>query len=142
MVGGLQSYADDFGTTKYTVSLLTAFNTGPGGGPGDGQTFWNAMMDELYKCEEVLVIISFTGPAGSPANVEDMNLDFNGKFPPVTTEGHAVTMTGYDNTIAINPVININDPANNPTHALNPESAPLQLDVVAFPDSLLINTIP
>jgi hypothetical protein len=49
MVSGLQSYADDYGTTKYIVSLLTAFNTGPGGGPGDGQTLWNAMMDELFK---------------------------------------------------------------------------------------------
>ena len=142
MVSGLQSYANDFGTTKYTVSLLTAFNTGPGGGPGDGQTLWNAMMDELYKCKEVLVIISFTGPAGSPAEVEDLNLDFTGEFPPGLKQGHAVTMTGYDNTIAINPEININDPANNPTHAWSPESASLQLDVVAFPDSLLINTVP
>jgi len=144
MVSGLQSYADDYGTTKYTVSLLTAFNTGPGGGPGDGQTLWNAMVNELFKCEEVLVIIRFTGPAGSPAEVEDLLLNFDGEYPPVVgKQGHAVTMTGYDNTIAVNPVININDPANNfPPHSWIPESAPLQLDVVAFPDSLLINTVP
>jgi hypothetical protein len=141
MVSGLQSYADDYGTTKYTVSLLTAFNTGPGGGPGTGETLWSAMMDELSKFEEVLVIISFTGPAVSPANVEDLNLDFDGDFPPSTT-GHAVTMTGYDNSDPVNRVININDPANNFVHAWSPESAPLQLDVVAFPDSLLINTVP
>jgi hypothetical protein len=124
MVSGLQSYADDYGTTKYTVSLLTAFNTGPGGGPGDGQTLWNAMVNELFKCEEVLVIISFTVPPVSSTDVEDLNLDFAGEFPPGAKQGHAVTMTGYDNTIAINPVININDPANNFVHAWSPESAP------------------
>jgi hypothetical protein len=99
------------------------------------------MMDELFKCEEVLVIISFTVPPVSSTDVEDLNLDFNGEFPPVAKQGHAVTMTGYDNTIAINPVININDPANNFVHAWSPESAPLQL-AVAAPNSLVINTAP
>ncbi len=110
-------------------------------GLGDGQTLWNAMVNELFKCEEVLVIISFTGPPGSPAEVESLNLDYDGDSPLATKNGHAVTMTGYDNTIAINPVININDPANNFAHAWSPESAPLQLDV-ASPDSLIINTGP
>ena len=142
MVSGLQSYANDYGTTKYTVSLLTAFNTGPGGGPGDGQTLWNAMMDELSRCKEVLVIISFTVPPVSSADVEDLNLDFAGEFPTGAKQGHAVTMTGYDNNDPVNRVININDPANNLLgHAWIPENAPLQLDVT-LPDSLLINTVP
>ena len=134
MVSGLQSYVDEYGTTKYTVSLQTAFNTGPGGGPGDGQTLWDAMMDKLYKCEEVLVIISFTGLTPvSPADVEDLNLDFNGEFPPlVGKQGHAVTMTGYDNSAPSNPIININDPANNLTHnwpPITPDSYTLTVPV-------------
>jgi len=96
MVSGLQSYADDNGTSKYTVSLLTAFNTGPVGGLGNGETLWDAMMDQLYRCEEVLVIISFTGVQPvSHLDVEDLNLDFDGDYPPgPLKQGHAVTMTG------------------------------------------------
>ena len=140
MVSGLQSYAEDYGTTKYTVSLLTAFNTGSGGGSGDGQTLWNAMMDELSRCEEVLVIISFTIPPVLSTDVDDLNLDFTGEFPPVGKQGHAVTMTGYDNSNPV-PVIYINDPANDSAHSWSPEKASMEL-AAAAPDSIVINTGP
>ena len=140
MVSGLQSYANGFGTKKYTVSLLTAFNTGSGGGSGDGQTLWNAMMDELSRCEEVLVIISFTIPPVLSTDVDDLNLDFTGEFPPVGKHGHAVTMTGYDNSNPV-PVIYINDPANDSAHSWSPEKASMELGAAA-PDSIVINTGP
>lgn len=144
MVSGLQNYADDYGTAKYTVSLLTAFNTGAGGVQGNGETLWNAMVNELFKCEEVLVIISFTGPAGSHAEVQNHIIDFDGSelSPPIVKNGHAVTMTGYDNSDPVIQEININDPVNNILHVWSPESAPLQVDVAAIPDSILINTPP
>jgi hypothetical protein len=122
MVSGLQNYANDFGNTQYTVSLLTAFNTGPSGGLGDGQTLWNAMMDELYKCEQVLVIVSFgmIEPT-SPEDVNALKLDYTGGEPGPGTNGHVVTMTGYSTTHAVY----VNDPANNtpPPHNWQAEKA-------------------
>jgi hypothetical protein len=112
METGLRNYANFFGSKSYTVTFLTAFNTGPGGIPGDGHTLWGAMMDELYRCEQVLPIISFIGEPIHPSWLEDLNLD--------SIDGHVVTMTGYDGGV---PEISVNDPGNNGVHQWPPENA-------------------
>ena len=136
IITGLQNYANANGTAQYTVSLLTAFNTGTGGGIGDGLTLWNAMMDEIYNGAMVMPIISFIAPPMSGAEVLELDIDYQEGMPAM---GHMVTMTGYDDAI---PEIQINDPFNNSSHVLSPpEKAASSLQVV-HPTSIEITIGP
>jgi len=115
LMAGLLGYTNafsSFGPNHYTVSLLTAFNTGLGGGLGNGQTLWAAMQNELYISEEVLPLISFTGPPNNASEVEALKLNYDeGEGTGTPNTGHVVTMVGY--TTGPPNTIKWNDPGNN-----------------------------
>ncbi len=114
---GLEDYLT-MGSASYSVLILTAFNTGPGGTLGDGQTLWNAMQTAFSSGAQVLPLISFSSPPGTQNDVEnELPLDFDETNNPNPT-GHAVTMTGSN----INQIV-VNDPGNNALHNWVAENA-------------------
>jgi len=106
MVNGLQGYTNVFGNKTYSVSLLSAFNTGGGGGMGSGNTLWTAMMGDFNAGAEILPIISFGGPPMNASDLLVLKLDYDESNN--NPNGHVVTMTGSGLNLVI-----VNDPGNN-----------------------------
>lgn len=112
MVAGLDSYLetnDPFnGANSWTTQAV--LNTDPG---MTAQKLWDYMKDELYKCEDVLPLISW--PNGPPVSTggSEYKYDKPDDGAPVGTMDHAMTMVGFDDQIAGNESIYVNDPANN-----------------------------
>jgi len=111
MVNGLDSYLetnDPFngvGTSWNTVAVMA-------NDPGmSAQKLWDYMKDELYKCENVLPLMKWLGNNPPQGGVGydwqyDMPDDPNGI-------AHAMTMVGFDDRVAGNEFVYMNDPANN-----------------------------
>ena len=112
MVAGLDSYLetnDPFaGANSWTTQAV--LNTDPG---VTAQTLWDYMKDELHACEDVLPLI--TWPNGPPVSTggSEYQYDKPDEGSPPGTMDHAMTMVGFDDLIAGNEFVYMNDPANN-----------------------------
>lgn len=104
---GLQTYLDFYypqsGSVYFDVDLVYAQAI------GGGQKLWDFMRRELYRCQDVLALISWWNPTQQRY-----------------VGGHAVTMTGYNGNS-----ISINDPATSgSTH--NWDGEYLDIDINSF----------
>jgi len=111
MRAGLDSYLaanDPFaGANSWNTALV--LNTDPG---MTAQALWDYMKDELYKCENVLPLIQW--PNGPPQGGTGYEWKYDEPDDPVPGSiGHAMTMVGFDDLVAGQEFIYVNDPANN-----------------------------
>jgi hypothetical protein len=111
MVAGLDSYLetnDPFaGANSWTTQSV--LNTDPG---MTAQKLWDYMKDELYKCEDVLPLITWLN--GPPVSTGGSEYKYDKPDEPAPgTMDHAMTMVGFNDQNAGNESIYVNDPANN-----------------------------
>ena len=112
MVAGLDNYLetnDPFaGPNSWNTQAVLNTDAGM-----TAQLLWDYMKDELHKCEDVLVLISW--PNGPPVGTSGSEYQYDqpDSSAPPGSIGHAMTMVGFNDLVAGNESIYVNDPANN-----------------------------